>query len=244
VDGLVIAQVGGRTGAVIAYDLKSGEEKWKRPGGSTGYASPILLTIDKEKVLVFETEQTIEAISVKDNKSMWKASFPSKGRMNDYNSSTPLADGQTLIYAGSLRGTRAVKLAKKGDELTASELWSNKDHSVVFNSPVLKDGLLYSISGNDVLFCINTKDGKTAWTSKLKSPGGRNRGYGSIVDAGAVLFALNPSANLVVFEPSDKELKQVASYKVASTETFAYPIISGNRVFIKDKNSVTLWTIE
>jgi hypothetical protein len=59
-----------------------------------------------------------------------------------------------------------------------------------------------------------------------------------------VLLALTPAAQLVVFEPNATELKQVASYKVAEEGTFAYPVVSGNRVFIKDKDSLTLWTIE
>jgi hypothetical protein len=68
-------------------------------------------------------------------------------------------------------------------------------------------------------------------------------GFGSIVDAGSVLMALTPSGQLIVFEPSDKEFKQIASYKVAPGQTHAYPVASGNRIFIKDKDAVTLWTL-
>jgi outer membrane protein assembly factor BamB len=75
--------------------------------------------------------------------------------------------------------------------------------------------------------------------------GMRNRGgYGSIVDAGSVLFALTPSGKLVVFAASDKEFKELASYKVASGGTYAYPIIAGNRIYVKDTDSVRLLTIE
>jgi hypothetical protein len=75
--------------------------------------------------------------------------------------------------------------------------------------------------------------------------GGMGRsGFGSIVDAGSVLLALTPSAQLIVFEPGDKEFKQLASYKVSESQTHAHPIASGNRIFIKDTDSVTLWTIE
>jgi len=75
--------------------------------------------------------------------------------------------------------------------------------------------------------------------------GGMGRGgYGSIVDAGSVLVSLTPTGQLNVFEPSDKEYKQLASYKVAEGATYAYPIVAGNRIFIKDADSVTLWTIE
>ena len=73
--------------------------------------------------------------------------------------------------------------------------------------------------------------------------GGRT-GYGSIVDAGSVLIALTPKAELIVFEPTDKEFKQIARYKVAAGDTYAYPVVSDKRIFIKDKDSVTLWIVE
>ena len=69
-------------------------------------------------------------------------------------------------------------------------------------------------------------------------------GYGSIVDAGPVLLVLTPKSQLIVFEPSDKEFKQLAKYKVADADTYGYPVVAGNRLFVKDSNSLTLWTIK
>jgi hypothetical protein len=31
---------------------------------------------------------------------------------------------------------------------------------------------------------------------------------------------------------------------VADSETHAYPVIAGNRVFVKDRDAHTLWTVE
>ena len=128
----------------------------------------------------------------------------------DYNAATPIVDGQTVIYAGAGRGTKAVKIEKTADGFAAKELWSNPDNGVQFDTPVLKGGQIYGVSQKGVLFCLDAKDGKTLWTTEL---GGR--GFGSIVDAGSVLLALTPKGELTVFEPSDKEYKKVASYKVA-----------------------------
>ena len=72
--------------------------------------------------------------------------------------------------------------------------------------------------------------------------GGRG-GFGSIVDAGSVLVALTPGSELIAFEPSDKAYTELARIKVAETPTHAYPVVSGNRVFVKDQESVTLWTL-
>ena len=48
------------------------------------------------------------------------------------------------------------------------------------------------------------------------------------------MFALTPAGDLVVFAPSDKEFKKLARYKIG-TDTFAYPVIAGARIYIKDK---------
>ena len=58
------------------------------------------------------------------------------------------------------------------------------------------------------------------------------------------VLALTPAGRLIVFEASDKGFKQLGDYKVAEGGTYAYPVVAGNRVFIKDRNSLTLYTIE
>jgi outer membrane protein assembly factor BamB len=242
VDGMCIVQLGGEgQGGIVAYDLASGDEKWKWTGDGTAYASPVLLTVPGGKALVAETAKKIVAINIADSKLLWETPFP-KGKGRSYNAVTPMVDGQTVIYSGSGgRGTKAVQIEKEGDKVAARERWSNPDNGCQFNTPVLKNGLVFGISEGDALFCINAEMGKTAWTNPLK---GRAGGYGSIVDAGNVLIALTPNSQLLVFEPSDKEYKELASYKVGAGDTYAYPVIAGNRIYIKDKEAVTLWTID
>ena len=69
-------------------------------------------------------------------------------------------------------------------------------------------------------------------------------GYGSIVDAGSVLIGLNSSAKLVVLEPNNKEYKELVNYQVSTGQTYAYPIVSGNKIYIMDQTSIALLTIE
>lgn len=270
VDGLCVVQLGGGDrgrgeGAIVAYDLATGKQKWKWTEDGTAYASPVLLTIDGVKAIVAETASRIVALSL-DGKLLWHTPFEVVGR--GYNASTPMVDGQTLIFSGSARGTKAFKIEKQGDELKAKELWTNKENSVMYNTPVLKDGLVFGLTSANNLFCISADTGKTAWTAPAPQtrpggppggfPGGKGKGkgktggrmmmggggYGSIVDAGSVLFGLTPAGKLIVFMPEAKEYKEIASYQVAQGGTYAYPVVSGNRIFIKDRDSVTLWTVE
>jgi len=36
----------------------------------------------------------------------------------------------------------------------------------------------------------------------------------------------------------------LARHQVAETPTYAYPVASGTRIFTKDQDNVTLWTVE
>ncbi len=259
--GLCIAQLGGSdNGGIVAYDLATGDQKWKWTGNGPAYASPALMTVDGTKLIIAETEKNIVVLNVADGKLVWETPFAAQGM--SYNAATPIVDGQTLVYCGQGRGAKAVRIEKQGDSFTAKELWSNPDNSVQFNTPVLKNGMLVGMSQRGDFFCLNTQDGKTVWTAPSTPPaaaaepaaeagggrggrGGRGRGgYGSVVDAGSVLLALSPSSELIAFQASDKAYTELARIKVAETPTYAYPVVSGKRIFIEDQDSVTLWTID
>jgi outer membrane protein assembly factor BamB len=104
---------------------------------------------------------------------------------------------------------------------------------------VLKNGLIFGLSQPGNFYCINAQTGKTAWSETDAKRGA----FGSIVDAGAVLVALTPKSSLIVFQPSDTAYTQVAAIKVADGSAYGYPVLAGNRVFVEDDDSVTLWTI-
>jgi outer membrane protein assembly factor BamB len=239
VDNLCIVQLGGESnGAIVAYELASGNEKWKWADDGTAYASPVLASIGGKKVIVAETSKHIVAIGVADGQRLWETGFAAQGG-RAYNACTPIVDGQKIIFSGAGRGTKAVAIEAMGDKLDAKDLWSNPDNSVQFNTPVVKNELIFGISDRDKLFCLSAETGKTEWTSEIKG----TRGYGSIVDAGPALLAITPKSDLIVFEPNGKEFKRIANYKVAESDVYAYPVVSGRRIFIKDRDSVTLWTI-
>lgn len=270
VDGQCIAQLGSDDkGGIVSYDLATGAEKWKWTGEGPAYASPALMNVGNRKLVIALTKAKMVALNAADGKLLWEAPFAVTGR--GYNASSPVVEGTTLIYDGSARGATAVQFQMDGDKLAAKELWKNPDAaiSVMYNTPVVKDGLLYGLSATNDLFCLNMKDGKTAWTAPVgaagaagaakaggaggKAGGGKGKGgggmrmgggYGSIVDAGSVLLALTPSAQLVVFKPSEAGFMEQARVKVPGTQTHAYPIVAGNKLIVKDQDSVEMLSLE
>jgi outer membrane protein assembly factor BamB len=162
-------------GAVVAYDLEKGDQKWKWTGDGAAYASPAMMTVGDITLIVAETNRKIVALSASDGKLMWETPFATQG-MGGYNAATPVIDGQTIIYSGGGRGTRAVKLEKDGDKLAGKELWMNDEKSVQFSTPVVKDGIVYGITQGNELFAISLADGKTLWAEQAGPPGGGRPG--------------------------------------------------------------------
>jgi outer membrane protein assembly factor BamB len=291
VDGMCIVQAGGQQGAMVAYDLATGDEKWRAREGSDEYSSPVLMTVDGMKVVFAVSTGRLVTVNAANGKVVWNIAY-SQGRNN---SATPIVDGQTLIVAGPGNGVgmTAWRMAKEGDMLKETQLWQYGDNPMVFSSPLLKDGKLYGLSGRDQLFCAKIENGQatTAWTAPIaatmglgqwssatasvfaqpgpprgddrggrggpggpgggrggrggRGGGGGGGGYGSVVDAGSVLLAISPAAELVVFKPTDAKFEPVARYKVSEDgATYSHPIPSGNRIYIKDRDSVAMFTVE
>jgi outer membrane protein assembly factor BamB len=230
-------------GSLTAYDLASGENKWKWSGAGAPYGSPVLMTVDGTKQIVTPAAGSIVGVSL-DGKELWKTAYGGgkggKG-MGGYNDNmiTPIVDGSTVFCCGQDAGTVALKVEKQGEGFKVNELWKKKEGAHKYNTPVLKDGLLFGLTKGAQFYCMDAKSGEVLWTDSKK------RGEcGEILDAGSVLVALTSDSKLEVFEPSNKGFMEVAHYDVAKTATWAAPIVAGSRIFVKDQDSLTLWTIE
>jgi outer membrane protein assembly factor BamB len=225
---------------LTAYDLASGESKWKWSGAPAPYGSPVLMTVDGTKQIVTPAGSSVVGISL-EGKEIWKIAYGGGGKgkgMGGDSMITPIVDGSSIICAGP-GGTILFKVEKQGDGFKVSEVWKKKEGAHKYNTPVLKDGLLFGMTGGAQFYCMDAKSGDVLWTDSKK------RGEcGEILDAGSVLVALTSDSQLEVFEPSNKGFMEVAHYDVAKTATWAAPIVAGNRIFVKDQNSLTLWTIE
>lgn len=57
-------------------------------------------------------------------------------------------------------------------------------------------------------------------------------------------MALTPASELIVFQPGNQAFTEVARIKVAEKRADAHPVVTGNRIFVKDQDSLALLTIE
>ena len=231
-DGMCIIHLGKKDdGQVIAYDLNSGNEKWKWAGEGPSYSSPSVMTIDGKKLLIVITEKNILALGLTDGKQLWQIATPVQQRF--YNCVSPYIDGQNIYLSGQGTGTKAIRVEKSGNEYVTKELWSNTEVGAKWNTPVLKDGLLYGFTDQKRIYCLNAATGQTAWIDNTV-----NSDFSTIVDCGSVIIGLTSTDNLLVLKPDSKAYSEIVKYKVSDTPIYAYPVISGNNIYIKDAETL------
>lgn len=237
VAGKCIVQLGGKTkGVIVSFDANTGKEIWKLEGEPTTYASPAMMVSNKNLILV-QSETDLLGVST-DGKVLWKIPTPVQRMFS--NATSPVFEGQNVIVTGQGTGTKVYELSKSGENWENKEIWANKDLGVSFSTPLLKNGFLY---GNDAksgsLFCLNAKTGEKCWAETTAL----NR-FASILDLGKVLVCLSANSQLIFFEPSEKAYTELARYTVAETEVYAHPLIIGDKIFVKDKEMLTCWSLK
>jgi outer membrane protein assembly factor BamB len=237
-DGMCIVHVGKKDdGQVIAYDMNSGNEKWKWSGEGPSYSSPSVMTIDGKKLLIVITEKNIMALGLADGKQLWQIATPVQQRY--YNCVSPYIDGQTIYLTGQGTGMKAIKVDKSGNEYITKELWNNAEVGAKWNTPVLKDGFLYGFTDQKRIYCINAATGQTAWIDNAVTSD-----FSTIVDCGSVLIGLTSTDNLVILKPDGKAYSEVVKYKVSDTPIYSYPVIAGDKIYIKDAENLMLFKID
>jgi outer membrane protein assembly factor BamB len=238
IDGMCIAQVGTKdNGSVIAFDMKTGNERWKYTGEGPAYASSSVMTVNKTKLLILFTEKSLLALTLEDGKLQWQVAAPPQQRF--YNCVSPYIDGNKIYYTGQGTGIKAVEVVKEGDMFKTKDLWSNTAVGAKWNTPVLKDGYLYGFTDQRRIYCLNASTGETAWIDNAT-----NSDFATLVDCGSVLIGLPSTGNLIVFKPDSKAYSELAKYKVSETQVYAFPIVAGNLIYIKDAESLILYRIK
>ena len=102
----------------------------------------------------------------------------------------------------------------------------------------MNDGLLYGFShyNSGQLFSLNPNTGEILWQSRGRS--GQNVTFLSMPDH---ILALINDGELKIFSAAGKDTKQVASYRVADSPTWAPPVVLSDGFLVKDQKSLTRW---
>ncbi len=236
--GLVILHVGGNNqGALTAFDAATGAVKWAWNGDGPGYGSAILAEFGGTRQVILFSQQSLIGVDAAAGQLLWRVAFMARATTN---SITPLVYGQTVIVSGQGKALTAYTISKRNDQWAAELAWENDQLQMSFSNPVLVRDAVFSLSplNSGQFFWADAKTGNTLWRS---AP--RQAGNAAIVRAADYLFVLKDDGQLVVARSTPGGFEPLKTYTVADSATWAPPVISGNRVFVKDVSTLALWTL-
>jgi outer membrane protein assembly factor BamB len=236
--GVVIFHVGGHDkGALTAFDVNTGDVKWSWDGDGPGYGSPVVAEVGGTRQIVVMTQQKLIGVDVANGMLLWERPYVTPSTTN---SITPLVYGQTIIVSGGNQPVVAFTVARRDNKWATDNVWENTDASYRMSNAVVAGDTLFSLSTRDMgqYFAIDAKTGKTLWLSEP-----RQAGNAAIVKGKSVFLSLEDDGELVVVRNSRTGFEALRRYKVADSETWAAPAVLGNRIFVKDVSTLTLWTL-
>ena len=238
-NGLCIVHVGGHDkGALTAFDVETGTVKWANAEDGPAYSSPVLATLADEPQLVTYTQSNVVGLSATTGKLLWKMANKVP---YDVSSVSPVVYKDLVIFSLYEKGIGAVRLSRQGAQLVPKEVWRNAAYESYMNTPVLAGNRLvgFSYKKKGQFFCLDTDTGKLLWESA-----GRMGENAAIVNAEDLFFLLTDEAQLFVLKNDATRFAPLKEYQVASSPTWAHPVLLGNRILIKDKTSLAALTFQ
>ena len=170
-----------------------------------------------------------------DGDPLWSLAFQTAFQQNT--PTTIRYDGM-FILSGYQWGTAAIKVeppAEADGAWKVSEVWKTTNAELYMDSPVLVGGHLYFRSNKraGTFVCLDPATGELVWQSP-----GRWAAYASVIAVGDRLLVLTDEAELKVIAADPSTYRELASWEVADSATWAHLALSGSRVYVKDEENL------
>ncbi len=239
-NGQLIVHVGGYgKGALTSFNPATGKVNWEWTGDGPAYGSPIVAEFGGTRQVITFTENMLVGVSATTGELLWSRPFHSA---RDVQAITPLVYRDTIIVTAFESGITAIRINKRDGKWGTDNAWKNDDQYSRFSNAVIVGDAYFALSGKSggMFMYLDARTGELLWKGEP-----RTAENAAIARAGNWLFALKDDGELIVADGSNpRAFAPLRRYQVSETATWAAPSISGNRLFVKDVSTLTLWTID
>jgi outer membrane protein assembly factor BamB len=179
IDGdLLICLVGGSNGRlVMAFDKKTGEEKWKSlsyESGDFGYAPPVIFDIAGKRQLIIWHPKALVSLDPATGSKNWEVATESRAALTvpqvrqqgNKLFITAFYHGSTMIEAGADSAKIAWKGNAKGERPNQTT-----DLSSIMATPIWKGDHIYGVCSYGELRCLEAATGKRIWSTMKATRG-------------------------------------------------------------------------
>jgi outer membrane protein assembly factor BamB len=221
VDDVVIVHAG----ALVAYDLATGDPRWSGPTGLS-YSSPHLLTIDGVAQILMLSGAGAASVAPEDGTLLWEDPWPS-GIVQP----ALTADGDVLISGNGVSGgtgIRRIAVAHGPGGWTSEERWTSTGLKPNFNDFVVHEGHAFGFDGS-ILACIDLKDGKRKWK------GGRyGNGQLVLLPDQDLLLVISEQGELALVAAAPDRFTELARFPAIEGKTWNHPVLSGDLLLVRN----------
>jgi outer membrane protein assembly factor BamB len=223
VDDVVIVHAG----ALVAYDLATGDPRWVGPASGT-YSSPHLLTFDGVPQILLLDEGGATSVASADGTLLWQHPWPGIGILQP----APTADGDVLVSQVDAMaapiGTRRLAVEHRAGGWTVEERWTSIRLKPSISSLVVHEGHAFGFDGR-LLACIDVEDGERKWK------GGR---YGSgqllLLPDQDLLLVVSEEGELALVGATPDQFTELARGPAIQGKTWNQPVLVGNVLLVRN----------
>ena len=215
------------SGALIAYDAATGEQRWlmKSRGGS--YSSPHLLTINGVEQVVLMGGQGTTGVAVADGAVLWANAWAGSPMVQP----ARLPGGDLVTTSADAMGglgVRRLALATGPAGWTVTERWTSRGLKPYFNDYVTHKGHAYGFDGN-ILAAINLETGDRAWK------GGRyGNGQMLLLAEQDLLLVISEDGELALVSATPDKFTEVARFPALNAKTWNHPVLVGDVLLVRN----------
>ncbi|MFN3649518.1 MAG: PQQ-binding-like beta-propeller repeat protein [Armatimonadota bacterium] len=246
--GLVILQIGGEGDAcVVAFDRKTGQERWKALPDQASYSAPIIVEQAGKRVLVVWTGDRVVGLDPQTGTLLWAQDFPSREQVIAI--ATPALSGDRLFLTSFYQGSLMLRLPK--DRLAVEKLWERRGrnelntdglHSIIA-TPLFQGDYVYGVDSYGELRCLDAQTGERLWESQEAVPKAR---WSTIhfVPNGDRVWLFNERGQLVIAKLSPKGYEEISRAQLIQPTlgqlpqrggvTWSHPAYANKHVFARN----------
>jgi len=236
---LVVVSAGGTSGrSLAAYRQDDGTLVWTGGNDRSGYASPILATLDGERQIVSFNAASVTGHAIDSGRLLW--SFPWSGEWP--NVAPPLQIGPDSVVVSTGYGIGISRLDVErtaGGGWLVSEAWHTPRLKAKFTNLVFHQGSIYGLD-EGVLVCLDPETGERRWRA------GRY-GHGNVLLADELLFVQTERGEIRMIEPSPQELLELGQFLALEGKTWNHFAIArpGEQALLAVRNDreMALWRL-